>query len=166
MASRIGAGPQPGSLEYRQGKLRSACTHPRRQVLRKQRGEGCSIFKRSSKKKKKPTNKLRFRSPERWLILLLSHLFLHLPHAPQVLHQQEASQEREIKKKKKNQAIHAPVGSPATSCLWDRTLQIRLVWQMHDRATSVPAPLSQTQQCPACSLGKLVCIQTYQTQLR
>lgn len=88
-----------------------------------------------SKKEEEKKRNAWYRSPERSLILLLSHLFLHLPHAPQVLHQQGESQDRD-----KNWATHAPVGSPATSCLQDRTLQIRVVWQICDRAASAAAP--------------------------
>lgn len=134
---------------------RSACTHPRRHVLRKQCWEDSSVFKR-----KKTQTHTSVTSPERRLILLLSHSFLHLPHAPQVLHQQEVSQERN---KKIRQFMHLWAPS-ASSCLWDRTLQKRLVWQMGDRAASTPAPRRQTQHHPASSPGELVCIQTYQTQ--
>lgn len=107
VASKIGSGWGPSSFECRQGKHRSACTHPQRHVLRKQRWEDSSVFKR-----KKPQTHTLVRSPERWLILLLSHSFLHLPHAPQVLHQQEVSQERD---KKIGQFMHlwAPELPPA-----------------------------------------------------
>lgn len=93
MASKIGSGWDTSSFGCRQGKHRSACTYPQWHVLSKQCWEDSSVFKR----KKKPQTHTLVRSPERWLILLLSHAFLHLPHAPQVLHQQDVSQERDKK---------------------------------------------------------------------
>lgn len=46
VASKIGSGWEPSSFECRQGKHRSACTDPRRHVLRKQCWEDSSVFKR------------------------------------------------------------------------------------------------------------------------
>lgn len=108
------------------------CLHTSMKVQPRKAVLGRLLFLSKEEGKKK---KAWYRSPERSLILLLSHLFLHLPHAPQVLHQQDESQDRD-----KNWATHAPVGSPAASCLQDRTLQIRVVWQIHDRAASASAP--------------------------
>lgn len=146
MAPRTGTGSRPGSSGCRQGGHGSARTQPARHVPSEQRWEGSAVFKRRRGGKKKAW----YRSPERWPILLLSHSFLHLPHAPQVLHQQEASQERVIKK---NWATHAPVGSPDGSCLRDRMLQIRVVWQRYGRAPSLPALLSQTQHLLLAARG-------------